>query len=176
MRKLYLAGTMLAALAIATPALSQSFLGKRGAETTQALTVDSRGVLTMAPLLEKVTPAVVSIETSSKARKSSSTSSPSSRQQELLERFFGDTPGFSVPESNQPRSSIGSGVIVDARKGYIITNHHVIDGADEIYVKLEDRRELEAELGESWRLYHRHWQPLWAWPHSDARHRQCKGP
>jgi len=37
-------------------------------------------------------------------------------------------------------------VIVDARNGYIITNHHVIDDAGEIYVKLEDRRELEAEL------------------------------
>ncbi|MGB0905911.1 MAG: DegQ family serine endoprotease [Maricaulaceae bacterium] len=148
MRKLFLAATTGLALLAASPALSQSFLSMRGNAETQALTIDSRGVLTMAPLLEKVTPAVVSIETSSTGRSSSKTQSNKSRnpQEEFFERFFGQNPGSSRPQSSRPRSSIGSGVIVDARKGYIITNHHVIDKADEIYVKLEDRRELEAEL------------------------------
>ena len=42
--------------------------------------------------------------------------------------------------------SVGSGVIVDAQKGYIMTNHHVIDGADEITVTLKDRRRFKAKL------------------------------
>lgn len=42
--------------------------------------------------------------------------------------------------------SAGSGVIVDADKGYILTNHHVVDGASEIAVTLKDRRRFNAEL------------------------------
>ena len=118
---------------------------------SQAMTVDSRGVLTMAPLLERVTPAVVSIETSGKrsttTSRSNNRSSTQPTPEELLERFFGPgMRGQRSPNSGQSRASIGSGVIVDARQGYIITNHHVVDNAGEIYVKLEDRRELEAEL------------------------------
>ena len=155
MRKLLFLGTAAAALILGsasfgTPADAQSFL--RGNDS-QALTVDSRGVLTMAPLLERVTPAVVSIET---AKKITTRRSSSRSQRDMLERFFGELPEGMIPESDDDdadsedqgtqRSSIGSGVIVDAGNGYIITNHHVIKGADEIYVVLQDRRELEAEL------------------------------
>jgi len=143
-------GVLAASSMLATPANSQSVFSPRASAESQALTVDRRGVLTMAPLLERVTPAVVSIETSGKkASTSSSSRGPSSEMspEELLERFFGPgMRGQQSPNSNRSRASIGSGVIVDARKGYIITNHHVVDDAGEIYVKLEDRRELEAEL------------------------------
>ena len=44
------------------------------------------------------------------------------------------------------RHSVGSGVIIDAAKGYILTNHHVIDKADEITVTLKDRRQFKAKL------------------------------
>jgi Do/DeqQ family serine protease len=103
-----------------------------------SMTFDSRrGVVTMAPLLAKVTPAVVSINTV--------TESPSNQmdddQRELFERFFGQN-----PRSRGPRAGLGSGVIVDAREGLILTNNHVIDGADEIEVRLEDRREFMAEV------------------------------
>lgn len=151
MRKLLLATVAgVAVLGTSLPANSQSFL--RGSET-QALTVDSRGVLTMAPLLERVTPAVVSIETASKIQTRSTRGSQS--QRDMLERFFGQLPEGMLPddgdddsatEQGTRRNSIGSGVIVDAGQGYIITNAHVVKGADEIYVVLEDRRELEAEL------------------------------
>ena len=62
---------------------------------------------------------------------------------ELFRRFFGqpNTPDFGEPD----RFGTGSGFIIEA-DGYIITNHHVIDGADEIIVRLADRREFEAEL------------------------------
>lgn len=103
-----------------------------------SMTFDSqRGVVTMAPLLAKVTPAVVSISTV--------TESPSNQmnddQRELFERFFGQN-----PRSRGPRAGLGSGVIVDAREGLILTNNHVIDGADEIEVRLEDRREFMATV------------------------------
>ena len=107
---------------------------------SQAMTVDpQRGVLTMAPLLEQVKPAVVSIRTLQEAETRSSSRSP---EQEMMERFFGGR----MPQNRGPRSGAGSGVIFDAREGLIITNNHVIKDADEITVTLNDRREYEAEL------------------------------
>ena len=55
---------------------------------------------------------------------------------------------FDLPDEPQlrPRQSAGSGIIVDAEKGYVITNHHVVDKADEIIVTLKDRRSFEAKL------------------------------
>ena len=145
------AALMVGSLALSTPATSQSVFSPRASAESQALTVDSRGILTMAPLLERVTPAVVSIETSGKKSSARTTMRGNNGDElspeELLERFFGPgSRGRQSPNSGRSRASIGSGVIVDARQGYIITNHHVVDNAGEIYVKLEDRRELEAEL------------------------------
>jgi Do/DeqQ family serine protease len=55
---------------------------------------------------------------------------------------------FDVPDETQEREAmaIGSGVIVDAAKGYVITNHHVVDGADSIKVRLTDDRTVDAKL------------------------------
>ncbi|HKJ18100.1 MAG TPA: Do family serine endopeptidase [Xanthomonadales bacterium] len=72
-------------------------------------------------------------------------SSPYSQEElpELFRRFFGQP---NTPDLNEPdRFGAGSGFIIES-DGYIITNHHVIDGADEIIVSLEDRREFIAEL------------------------------
>lgn len=93
---------------------------------------------TMAPLLNKVTPAVVNI---------SVTGSVQVRSNPMLEDpFFRRF--FNIPQQPRsvPRQSAGSGVIVDAERGYVLTNHHVIKGADEIEVTLQDRRRFEAEL------------------------------
>ena len=107
---------------------------------SEAMTVDpKRGVLTMAPLLERVTPAVVSIRTVQETKKNSS---DRSAEQEMFERFFGGR----IPNNNTPREGLGSGVVFDAGEGLIITNNHVIEDADEIIVTFEDRREAEAEL------------------------------
>ncbi len=95
---------------------------------------DDRGVLTMAPLLERVTPAVVSIQTEGAERPRND------EMDEFFERFFGDRP------EQRRGGSIGSGVIVDADKGYIMTNNHVVENSDEIIVTLKDKRELTAEL------------------------------
>jgi len=134
MRKSLILGTAAIALALAPLAFAQSSFRNNG-----AMTMDSeRGVLTMAPLLERVTPAVVSID----IRGTAKTPQSNSRNEELLERFFGGT----LPNQPREKRGLGSGVIVDASKGLIITNAHVIDGADEITVTLEDKRQLEAEI------------------------------
>jgi len=134
MRKSLILGTAAIALIIAPLAVAQSSF-RNGAMTMD----NQRGVLTMAPLLERVTPAVVSID----IRGTAKTPAMSGRSEELFERFFGGQ----MPNA-QPREKrgLGSGVIVDASKGLIITNAHVIDGADEITVTLEDKRQLEAEI------------------------------
>ncbi len=145
MRTLFLAGTAGMALLLAPnfvpPAISQSIFSKPAAiGESSVLTLDnSRGVLTMAPLLDRVSPAVVSIRTVATQK----APELNDEQEELFERFFGR--GFQTPQDRQ-QSGVGSGVIVNAGQGYILTNNHVIDSADEIYVTLTDKRELEAEL------------------------------
>jgi Do/DeqQ family serine protease len=93
---------------------------------------------TLAPLVEKVTPAVVNIAVESKA--------PAEDNPIMRDPFFRKF--FNLPDMPpvQPQMSAGSGVIVDAAEGYVITNHHVIANAEEIAVTLKDRRKLKAKL------------------------------
>ncbi len=96
------------------------------------------GKLTFAPVLERATPAVVTIEVTGPEARNPLLNDP------FFRRFFGD----GTPRQNSPRrpAAAGSGVIIDAAAGYVVTNHHVIDGAERITVKLKDRREFDAEL------------------------------
>ena len=64
--------------------------------------------------------------------------------QEFFERFFG-APGMGQRQPRQPVRGAGSGFIIDA-DGYIVTNNHVIDGADEVSVRLLDGREFTATI------------------------------
>ncbi len=146
MRKFMMGTAIGAALFLAPVAFSDSLFGPvKTIGQSSALTLDkSRGVLTMAPLLERVTPAVVSIKTEGKAHSQDRRSRNNPEADEFFERFFGGP----MPEGRNRRrgGSIGSGVIVDARNGYVLTNNHVVDGAGEIIVTLEDKREIVAEL------------------------------
>jgi len=140
MKRPLLLGAATLALLVSPLAL-QSTASAQISTRSQAMTVDpQRGVLTMAPLLERVTPAVVSIKTIQEAKTRQGAKTP---EQEMMERFFGNRRG---PNSRGPREGAGSGVIFDARQGLIITNNHVVANADEITVTLNDRREYEAEL------------------------------
>ena len=101
-------------------------------------------------LVESAGPAVVNIQVTKfgqRARKTpdSDGEQPYHQEQipELFRRFF-DVPGD--PNYDEPdRRGAGSGFIFE-KNGYIITNHHVIEGADQIIVRLADRREFEAKL------------------------------
>ena len=91
----------------------------------------------LAPMLEGVTPAVVNIYT----RQVVEVQSPLAGDP-FFRRFFG------IPDMPQRRESqsLGSGVIVDAERGYVLTNHHVVDNATEVSVQLHDGRTVEAEF------------------------------
>jgi len=90
---------------------------------------------TLAPLIEAVSPAVVNIS----VRGSREVNNPLANDP-FFQRFF--------PPDGQRREfrSAGSGVIVDAAEGYILTNHHVVEDADEITITLVDDRSLEAQV------------------------------
>jgi Do/DeqQ family serine protease len=98
-------------------------------------------VPSLAPMIEKVSSAVVNISVSSKAQQDEE--NPLA-QDEFLRRFF-DMP---APDGGRPRevSAAGSGVIVDSKQGYILTNHHVVENADKITVTLADNRSLTATV------------------------------
>jgi serine protease DegQ len=93
-------------------------------------------VPTLAPLLEQVTPAVVNIAVLSRSPEQDNPM----LQDPFFRRFFG------LPEHAQPQISAGSGVIVDAKLGHVLTNHHVIKDARQIVVTLKDGRQIEAKL------------------------------
>lgn len=129
-------GAVLAALIVATPAAAQEVKVPPAsrAEIQQSF----------APVVKAVAPAVVNIYTSK-------TVTVRPRTNPLLEdpffrQFFGDQFGLnqSVPRERVERA-LGSGVIIDP-DGVIVTNNHVIDGADEITVILSDRREYPAKV------------------------------
>ena len=102
------------------------------------LAVDGQSLPSLSPMLKRVTPGVVNISTKTQIQQAEH---PLMRDP-VFRHFFG------VP--NMPRqresSSLGSGVIVDARRGYVLTNNHVVDKADEITVTLTDGRKLSAKL------------------------------
>src|SRR5690554_7029246 len=95
-------------------------------------------------LVESAAPAVVNISTTQTVQKRSSRIPQ--EVPEIFRHFFGELPeGFEQEPSQQQRQSLGSGFII-SDDGYILTNNHVIENADEIVVRLSDRRELIAEL------------------------------
>lgn len=99
--------------------------------------IDGKALPSLAPMLERVTPAVVNISSKTRVR--------------VRDPFFDDpvfNRFFGLP--NLPRErierSLGSGVIVDATRGYILTNNHVVQGADDISVTLTDGDTVKAEV------------------------------
>ena len=99
--------------------------------------VDGQALPTLAPVLERVTPSVVNVYTQTRVRvRSPLIDDP------FFRRFF------NIPDTPRERvsQSLGSGVIVDAKEGYVLTNNHVIAGADDISVTLSDGRSFDAEV------------------------------
>ncbi|WP_310474525.1 Do family serine endopeptidase [Sandarakinorhabdus sp.] len=103
-------------------------------DIARAVPAAGQVALSFAPVVKTAAPAVVNIYTATVDRR------PRSMNEEFVQRFFGGAPV-------QPRvsQSLGSGVIVGG-DGLIITNNHVVEGADQILVALADRREFKAKI------------------------------
>ena len=100
------------------------------AEAALPVQVGGAPMPSLAPMLEKVTPAVVNIYTKQVVR-----------VRNPIAEFFG---GQGFPQE-RVQQSLGSGVIVDATRGLILTNNHVVEGADSVSVTLNDGRSFEAK-------------------------------
>lgn len=126
-------------LALSVVALSlSSIITPLHASAALPTQVEGQALPSLAPMLEQVSPAVVSIAVEG-------TQVSRQRIPESFRFFFGDEfPADQVRE--RPFRGLGSGVIIDADKGYIVTNYHVINGANTIKVQLTDGREYDAEL------------------------------
>jgi len=96
---------------------------------------DKNEIPSLAPMLDQATPAIVSISVEG---------TQVSRQPvpEMFKHFFG---GSDEQVQERPFKGLGSGVIIDAKQGYVVTNNHVVANADEIIVKLTDGREFKAK-------------------------------
>jgi serine protease DegQ len=99
--------------------------------------VDGQPLPSLAPMLERVTPAVVNINSKTRVRV---------RNPLLDDPFFRQFFGMQNAPRERIEQSLGSGVITDAAKGYVLTNNHVIDGADDIAVTLHDGRTLKGQV------------------------------
>lgn len=123
-------GGALAALLVMTAPVA-------GHAATLPAAVDGQPMPSLAPMLTRVTPAVVNISTTTRVPvRDAYFDDPMMRQ------FFG------LPSTPRERveQSLGSGVIVDAAKGYVLTNNHVVGGADDISVTLQDGRTFKGKL------------------------------
>ena len=117
--------------AVAEPAPAQASVPMVG---QLPASVAGQPVPSLAPMLQRVMPAVVSVN---------------SKQRVRVRTPFDNDPAFrrmmGIPEE-RINESLGSGVIIDAARGYVLTNHHVIEGATEVAVTLADGRTLQAEF------------------------------
>lgn len=112
-------------------------LGCDQAETALPTGVDGRPLPSLAPMLENVTPAVVNIATRGRVVVNNPL---------LNDPFFNQF--FNAPRQQRERNTkgLGSGVIVDSKRGIILTNNHVVDKMTDISVTLDDGRQFEAEV------------------------------
>ena len=157
---------VMAALAAAVLGSAGAFIGINSLKASTSLTPTPvsavkalpgvQATVNVADLVEKVSPAVVSVMVTHKAKASRHDRGDRPFEkfferffdEEHMEQFRNQPPGrrFGEEGHQRPRGrSIGSGFIID-KSGYIVTNNHVIDGADTIEVKLDDGRSMDAKL------------------------------
>ena len=128
-----LAAVLIISMTFAVPGLAQT--------ADRPLYLNDDGLPTLAPLLAEVTPAVVniSVESSRSVEMNPLFNDP------FFRRFFDMQPPPQQPQRRRQMSA-GSGVIIDAEEGYVLTNHHVVENGERIIVTLKDRRQFDAEL------------------------------
>lgn len=107
---------------------------------------EAAGPTTVAPLAEKLIDAVVNISTSQTIKGSEGVPLPRVPKGSPFEEFFDDFFNRKGSSEDHKASSLGSGFVIDAKEGIIVTNNHVIDGADEIIANFNDGSKLKAQL------------------------------
>jgi len=126
--------------------LRASFLGLGGlvaivsplsSHATLPASVEGQPLPSLAPMLERVTPAVVNINSKTHVRVNNPL---------MNDPFFRHFFGLQNAPQERIAQSLGSGVVIDADKGYVLTNNHVVEGADDISVTLQDSRTLKAKV------------------------------
>jgi Do/DeqQ family serine protease len=127
-------------LKFAAAALAASALSAQASAAVPA--ADAAPMPTLAPMVKRVSPSVVNISTRGTIKEQSGHNPL--LDDPFFRRFF-DAPQDSKPRERQFQSA-GSGVIVDAKNGYIITNHHVVENASEITITLLDNRTFSARV------------------------------
>ncbi len=129
-------------IALLLAALATLWTASLPAATSLPAMVGGTPVPSLAPMIKRVSPAIVNVATRGTIRERS----PQNPllDDPLFRRFFDVPPDADSRE--RPFQSAGSGVIFDARRGYILTNAHVIENANEITVTLQDGRDLEAAV------------------------------
>ena len=136
--RLKFAAATLATALIAGPAMIVT-----GPVYAAAPVADAAPMPSLAPMVKRVSPAVVNIATRGTIKEAPGQRNPL-LDDPFFRRFF-DAPPDSKPRERQFQSA-GSGVIVDAKNGYIITNHHVVENAIEITITLLDDRTFSAKV------------------------------
>jgi serine protease Do len=140
------ASTILSSLLFAGAIL---FFGPAASVAAPVPTPIVTGLPDFTDLIEKAGPAVVNIRTTEKAKAVPGVPGDE-EMQEFLRRFFGQQiprgrRGPQQPEGEQIERGVGSGFII-SDDGYVLTNAHVVEGADEVTVTLTDRREFKAKV------------------------------
>src|SRR5471030_240013 len=155
--------TLSALLVSASVWMSPAVLGMATATAAAPVTGAVIGLPDFADLVDRVGPAVVNIRTTERLKlgsRGNADGQPCEEEmQEFLRRFFGGAmpqpgnPGGKgtprgrrqAPSDEPVQRGVGSGFIISA-DGYVMTNAHVVDGADEVYVTLTDKREFKAKV------------------------------
>jgi len=127
--------------------LNPLYLGLIGVIAMASMTANAMQLPDFTDLVEQSSPAVVNISTEQLPETGQAKLNPNAKElNEFFRHFFGQQP---LDKQKQPkrkqRNSLGSGFII-SQDGYVLTNNHVIEGADIIHVRLNDRREYEAKL------------------------------
>ena len=133
-RNFVLTGIALGLSILTTPMISQAEI---------PAVVEGQQVPSLAPMLEKVLPSVVSISIEGK-QKGNSAQMDDDIPEEF--KFFFGPDMFDRDRAPRNFKGIGSGAIINAEKGYVLTNNHVIKDADKITVQLQDGREFKAKV------------------------------
>jgi serine protease Do len=127
--------------------LNPLYFGLIGVIAMASMTAKAMQLPDFTDLVEQSSPAVVNISTEQLPETGQAKLNPNAKElNEFFRHFFGQQP---LDKQKQPqrkqRNSLGSGFII-SQDGYVLTNNHVIEGADIIHVRLNDRREYEAKL------------------------------